>query len=572
LEKCKCKSKTTKECEEEGRGRTCRRRRLRRCRRRCLRRACKKRSKKECASKTGKEKKKCIKKHTKVCKRIHIRKGPAIKTKETKVITIIKPLTTEVPKHVPKKALEKVSTEISNKKCGEEEDDKDCRDKVKEEVKKKEEKFREEKLKKCHCKSNAEKECKELKKEGNCKKRRLRRCRRKCLRKGCRERVRKECEGKETKEERSKCRKSKRKICREVQMKPIKILVKVTKKEEKSKVEVPKVLPTTPVKEEAKKEAIKKCGKDEDEKDCREKTEKEVTNKETAFRKVALSQCNCKDSKDKDKCRLDCLREACKIRSKNECKDEGKKCVPQHTEECRSAQSVGIPVRSMLNKVKKILKPDIVKKNCRKRGEDQCGKGFKHLKCRVEYREKCIKKEEEFRRTTLKACGCKSKHTDIDNRYKCRKECLSKACKERASKKCGSGSDITAQNCRLSSNTRCKVFHLNIIPKKIQRRIRRSCRRRARETCGKGSDDKTKSCDDKNRIQCINLENEFRVSALEKCKSRMKAEDACKDKEGDDKKKCIVKKLKAYRKKCLKVACKSTSDPKRCKKIHISKK
>jgi len=379
---------------------------------------------------------------------------------------------------------------------------------------------------------------------------------------------------KKTKKERSKCRKEKRKVCREVQIKPIIIKIKTIKTEVKKELKVPKALPITPVKKEAKKEAIKKCGNDKDEKDCRKKVREEVRKKEEAFRKVALDQCDCKNSKKKDKCRRDCLREACKIRSKNECKDEkGKKCPRSHTKECREAQDVKSPspVRRIFNAVKKLLKPTIVKNNCRKRSGDQCGKDVKQLKCRVDYKKTCIKKEKEFRRDSLKKCGCKSKHSDADKRSSCRRKCLKKACKARSSSKCGSGNDINSQNCRLTSNTRCKVFHLDSIPKKVQRRIRRSCRRRARKNCTKGSDKEKRTCLDKNRIQCINLENEFRVSALEKGESRKKAKKACENKKGDSKKKCIKKNLRSYRKKTLKEACNGSSNKKRCLKIHANK-
>jgi len=115
------------------------------------RKACKARAKERCTKETGDKKKKCEKKSITRCRCVHYRKRVS-----KSVSTVVKGK--EIPKKVPEKRLANVAEEIAIKKCGDKKDKKDCRKKKREEVKEKENKFREEALKKCDSKARAKKD------------------------------------------------------------------------------------------------------------------------------------------------------------------------------------------------------------------------------------------------------------------------------------------------------------------------------------------------------------------------------------------------------------------------------
>jgi len=166
--------------------------------------ACKARARVECSTKSS-EKKDCRKKARKFCKKIHLRK---MEKKITLINTgaktgiFINPLD---KKEIPQKQLEFFLDIMAIKKCGKGSENKECRDKLKKELREKEIEFRKTALKACSCKSKAKEKCKGKGKK--CRRITLAHCRRRCLVKACNVRSKTECESKKSGEKRRKCEK-----------------------------------------------------------------------------------------------------------------------------------------------------------------------------------------------------------------------------------------------------------------------------------------------------------------------------------------------------------------------------
>jgi len=284
--------------------------------------ACKVRARKECSSKSSEKRKDCRKKSRKFCRKIQLRKRQTTTIGTTTGISkipteeIIDVVTTTTPKDtraIPQKQLDQISDLLAIEKCGTGSDKKECRDKVKKEIKEKEIDFRKTALKACKCRSKTQKKCKG--KGEKCRRRNLRSCRRKCLIEACKVRARKECSSKSS-EKRKDCRKKSRKFCRKIHLRKIQTITTGTTNESIGEAisewtievvitTIPKdtrMIPEKQLDRALDKIALKKCGKGSENKKCRDKLKKELREKEIEFREKALEACKCR-SKAKEKCK-----------------------------------------------------------------------------------------------------------------------------------------------------------------------------------------------------------------------------------------------------------------------------
>jgi hypothetical protein len=356
----------------------------------------------------------------------------------------------------PNKPLRTFTKRVAQRRCG---DDKECRVKVRREVREREIKFRRTVLKACDCKSRLSQRCQaRLDTSKRCT-RRYNRCVKRCLRRGCKIRARLECINNVDK---SKCRRSVRRSCRRVnKLRRVRRIISDDINTNRviivREINLKRTLRTY-----CRRVARRRCGED---RACRIRVRREIRERELKFRRNSLNKCACKSklsqrcqtnihrtgcARKYNRCARRCLRKACRTRARTTCaekKVEGaelKKCRRTHRRSCRRL-------------------------HCRRIAIRKCGSGSVNKPCRTKLRREIREREINFRRTALKACACRSKLSkrcqeklETSNKCarkfnKCAKRCLRKACRARARTTCAGKTE--EKKCRRTHRRSCKRLH-----------------------------------------------------------------------------------------------------------------
>jgi len=596
LRACRCRGRARERCTRpDGTIRDrCFRRSASRCRRRCLRRACRTRARTECASNANVTT--CVTTRVRRCRRLHCGRRRRVVVRETNTVV--------VRRQINQRSLNvEVRREVRRECKGTRgEERRECRQRVRVEVRDREVEFRTNALRACKCRSNARARC--ARPDGSireeCVTRRVNRCRRRCLRRACRARARSECQQRhpgtdeQSRRERRRCRERRFREYRRVHC------------DSHRRVAIVTVTTVTITRNEsiriqraADRVAISRCGEAADAKKCRRQVRREVVENESNWRTTTLKACKCKSAararcpnlgeecvtRHLNRCRRRCLRRACRARARTECATEGDvtTCVTTRVRRCRRLhcgerrRRVVVRERNTVIVVKREVDRRRLDREVRREVRRECKgtHGEARRECRREVRQEVRDREVEFRRISLNACKCRSEarrkcadraegeRVECRNKHlsRCRRRCLRRACKTRATNECAIEGDVS--RCVTRRTTACRRVHcgratvtvvnvtrVSTSNSTFQQRVQTIATTRAQRTCHGDN-----SCVTTTTTEVVTTENTWRTATLKSCKCRSHANEKCKRADNTVDQECHRKTRRTCRRRCLRRGC-----------------
>jgi hypothetical protein len=213
----------------------------------------------------------------------------------------------------------------------------------------------------------------------------------------------------------------------------------------------------------------------------------------------------------------------------------------------------------------------IIRRFARVEARTQCGRGHVNKACRREVIQQVIERESSWRKTTLRACACRSRAATKCNKRtgkcfrrsvrRCRRACLRSGCRTRATTECSTRTEKgcvrrVTRVCRRVHCPRRRVIirthrrHTHVRRTIKQTTLRNYARRTAIKKCGRGAENK--ACRRQVIAQVIERETTWRQTTLKGCHCRSTAVTKCSSEAG----KCVTRKTSTCRNRCLRRAIK----------------